>query len=267
MDQRDEDIEEYLRGVREELFGGPVAPFSHDLPASIDWIESESETGRGEDFEQKLANFGKVFEKLTEQLIDCKETFPVGRSITVGVHVELVAFPGEEGWTRRVLATTPRLVRIAEAARYVAEYAGCQEGTATMALLAGTPIRTKLIRRKRIVANPVGVAKMLVIESSEAAAVKPAEIRDTWRSLTPRLKAKDLAFLDVVEELRKEGMPPPKSGRRGADTGIRGYWELFVDRWNRRHRPELAWTYGHWTSAQDQYQSILKRLPKTFDLL
>ncbi len=91
--------------------------------------------------------------------------------------------------------------------------------------------------------NPVGAAIVTGMERREMGVLK------------------DRLVLELVEELRREGLHPPRqTGQRRMDVGLKRYWETYCEKWVIRY-PDME-AYKSWNGALYRYNAARDRHPE-----
>jgi hypothetical protein len=248
----------FLQGARREIFGTAQAPFPSRAEA-VRWLRRESAAGASvQERSGELSRFKEVFRDLGTRLEAAKDGFPVGMTMRVGLRQELVDFTGDpvpetgQVWVERVLATTPRLVQLAAAARRLAHYTRGSEATATMAILTDRPpATTKLSARRRVLwDHELGSSSDWTLT---AMGPLPRDLAALARRFEPKeLPPDDKQFLAVVESI---GDPPPAS-KRGLRTGASRFWTRVKDAWNAAYPSDA---YATWQGAAYRWRAIRDR--------
>jgi hypothetical protein len=220
------------------------------------WLLREFARGRrAQGRRDQVARFNALEDEL-QRLLDSgvEAGFPTGLRLEVLSHHLSVSLLATRGV---VLATTDRLVRIADEAGYLAAFLGWSETQAVAALLTGLYAPVGLRSRVTLATTPMGVAETVTLSAPRDSDVTRSAWGQGWRRNQRSLK--DRQFIRLLLTLRDEGFTPPvTSGKRGVDVGLRSYWLRFQEAWNLSEFGRSA-PYKDWTGPRKHFDMLRER--------
>ena len=252
-----------LEALRNELWACVGPPFATETE-SAEWIEGEHDRGLTPERSAGLERLLALFRELDERARDADLEHwlePVGVSLQIDVNVEHVVYRASRE-VRSRYATTPRLKRLAEGARAIADHLGCTR-QAAVALVGVGAYPTGEVRSTVLRSGPLGSSAHLALRVGSAGGkAYPRDAQPTLQvpSLTPR----DKALLDAVRHVQAEGhtMPPP--ARRGQNLGVGDFWTRVMEVVNAGHHPKgLRWPryepFAQWHSVQRRFKALVNQ--------